>query len=55
MAADIETSVEKTLGLKTTLSILYVDPDHCYVRFRRSFNNLRIVSKNDIIKDVSSL
>jgi len=55
VAADVETSVEKTLGLKTTLSVLYVDPDHCYVRFRRSFNNLRTVGKNIIIKDVSGL
>ena len=55
VVADIETSVDKTLGLKTTLNILYVDPDHYHVKFGRSFNNSRTVGKNDIIKDINGL
>ena len=49
MPTNIETSVNKTLGLRTTLSILYINLDHYYIRFGGTR------SKNDIIEYVGSL
>ena len=49
MPTNIETSVNKTLGLKTTLSILYINLDHYYIIFGETR------SKNNIIEYVDSL
>ena len=55
MSTNIETSVDKTLGLRTTLNILYINPDHCHIGFRGSFNHLEARSKNNDIEYMGSL
>ena len=55
MTVDVEIPINKILGIRTTLSIPYINPDHYYVRFERSFDNSRAGGKNNIIKDVSGL
>ena len=49
MPTNIKTSINKTLGLRTTLSILYINLDHYYMRFGGTR------SKNDTIEYVDSL
>ena len=49
MPTNIKMSVNKTLGLGTTLSILYINLDHYYIRFGETR------SKNDIIEYIGSL
>ena len=55
MTTDVKVSINKTLGLGITLSILYVYPNHYYVRLWKSFNNAWSRSKDNIVKDMSSL
>jgi len=55
MSTNIETSVDETLGLRTTLNILYINPDHCHIEFRGSFNHLEARSKNNDIEYMGSL
>ena len=40
MTTDVKVSVNKTLGLGITLSILYVYSNYYYVRLWKSFNNV---------------
>jgi len=40
VTSDIEAFVNMTFSLGTTLRVLYINPNHCYIRFRKSFDNM---------------
>ena len=50
---NIKTSIDKVFCFGTTLRVLDVDPNYCYVRFGRSINNSKIEDKGNIFKYVS--
>ena len=37
----VEVSIDKTFNFAVILDILYVNPDDCYIRLGRNFDNLR--------------
>ena len=51
----IKISVNKVFSLSVTLRVSYVDLDNCYIRIWRSFDNVRVECKNNIIENVSCL
>ena len=51
----VETSVDKIFSLSTVLRVLYANPNDCYVRFWRSFDNIRMEHKNNVIENVGCL
>jgi len=55
VTANVETSVNKILSLGITLRILYSNLNNSRIRFRRSFDNMWVRSKNNIIKDMGCL
>jgi len=55
VTSDIEAFVDVTFGLGTTLRVLFINPNHCYIRFRKNLNNMGVESKNNVIENISSL
>ena len=51
-SSDIEILVDDCLGLCTILQIPDVDPNDSHVRFGRCFDNMRLRSQYNIIKNV---
>jgi len=52
ITTNVEASVDKSLGSCTTLRVLYVYPDNCYVRLRGNLNNTRFRCNVDVVKDM---
>jgi len=50
---NIKTSIDEVFCFGTTLRVLDVDPNYCYVRFERSINNSKIEDEGNIFKYVS--
>ena len=42
VVAYVEVPVDKHFGIVTTLYILYINPDDCYIRFWGDFDNSRL-------------
>ena len=55
MATNVETSVDKILSFEITLRIPYSNQNNSYIRFGRSFDNIWVRSKNNIIEDIGYL
>jgi len=55
VTSDIKAFVDVTFNLGTTLRVLYINPNYCYIRFRKNFNNMGVESKNNVIENISSL
>ena len=45
IAPNVERPVDKIFSIKHTLSILYINPDDSYIRFRQSFDDLQFWCK----------